>query len=412
MKKQINTLMKQNNIDALVFIGVPALSKDWFYVAGPVKIGHGFLIWKKGNKPVLFCGDMERTEAQKTGFKIVCFSELKLPSKIKIKDRMDMNVAYLESMLKMCNIKGNISIHGVENISVSYPLLKRLEKRFSKMRPSIKLIEHDNVLTQARYFKDHDEIKCIKENGKVCSKIFSELRAYLSTMYQKDSFVTDKNGRKVKIGEIKDWIRDKAAEYKLILREEFIFSQGKDAGVPHALGKDHEPLKIGKTIVFDFFPPSSKTGYYFDMTRTFCLGSADESTMKLYQDVLKAQKIALKNIKTGISFSKLDQLVCDAFESGGHETLRKNGFIQSGYIHSLGHGIGLDCHETPTISFKDNNSYKIKKGMVFTIEPGLYYPNKGMGVRIEDMIIIHPDGKIENASRSVSKEFIIKLRKF
>ena len=86
---------------------------------------------------------------------------------------------------------------------------------------------------------------------------------------------------------------------------------------------------------------------------------------------------------------------CDLFEEMGHPTLRSNPTTLEGYVHSLGHGLGLHVHEMPFSGSTATEQEKLVPGAVFTIEPGLYYPDKGMGVRLEDTYFVSEQGTIE-----------------
>ena len=86
---------------------------------------------------------------------------------------------------------------------------------------------------------------------------------------------------------------------------------------------------------------------------------------------------------------------CELFEAQGHKTIRQDTQLQSGYVHSLGHGVGLNIHERPWFSKGASQEDKLTAGSVVTIEPGLYYPEKGMGCRLEDTVWVRPDGKME-----------------
>ena len=86
---------------------------------------------------------------------------------------------------------------------------------------------------------------------------------------------------------------------------------------------------------------------------------------------------------------------CELFEAKGHPTIKSDPAIQQGYVHSLGHGLGLRVHEWPWFSPAVNQTDRLVPGAVFTIEPGLYYPEQGMGVRLENSAWVRPDGQIE-----------------
>jgi Xaa-Pro aminopeptidase len=88
--------------------------------------------------------------------------------------------------------------------------------------------------------------------------------------------------------------------------------------------------------------------------------------------------------------------VCDVFERQGHATVRTNQGVEEGYVHGLGHGVGLAVHEGPRLGGPPTNTALLEPGHVVSVEPGLYYPSRGLGVRIEDLVAVKRDGSIEN----------------
>jgi Xaa-Pro aminopeptidase len=90
--------------------------------------------------------------------------------------------------------------------------------------------------------------------------------------------------------------------------------------------------------------------------------------------------------------SSYQALVCDLFEAGVHKTTRTDPAVTSGYVHSLGHGVGLDIHERPSYAISALNKDLVEEGDVLTIEPGLYYPEREIGVRIEDTFVVRKNG--------------------
>ncbi|NOQ68118.1 M24 family metallopeptidase [Patescibacteria group bacterium] len=168
--------------------------------------------------------------------------------------------------------------------------------------------------------------------------------------------------------------------------ESNIVSCGKDSAQPHNLGKG--PLFANQLIIIDIFPKSKKSRYFADMTRTVVKGKATKEMKKMYNNVLKAQKTALREIKAGVRADSIHKKVQNHFESKGFKTEEKDGKIQ-GFFHGTGHGVGLDIHESPNISL--GNKKPLKAGNVVTVEPGLYYPKIG-GVRIEDLVVVTKTG--------------------
>ncbi len=168
--------------------------------------------------------------------------------------------------------------------------------------------------------------------------------------------------------------------------DETIVACGADAADPHDRGSG--PLKANESIIVDIFPRSKETGYYGDLTRTFCVGEPSDTLAEWYNLTLEAQQAALSKIEAGVSGSVVHAAVCDVYEDAGLPTLRADERTETGFIHTTGHGIGLDIHEFPRVSEQD---IELEAGNVVTIEPGLYDPDVG-GVRIEDLVVVTEDG--------------------
>ncbi|WNY26298.1 Xaa-Pro dipeptidase [Methanolapillus ohkumae] len=166
--------------------------------------------------------------------------------------------------------------------------------------------------------------------------------------------------------------------------EETIVSCGEDSANPH--GKTYGPLYSNQPIVIDIFPQHKKTRYFGDMTRTVIKGKASAELLRMYDAVKGAQEIGVQTAKPGVTCKEVHNAVCDYLEKAGYLTYR--GGSKIGFIHTTGHGVGLDIHETPSVS---ENDHILEPGNVITIEPGLYYPGIG-GIRIEDTIVITKDG--------------------
>jgi Xaa-Pro aminopeptidase len=196
------------------------------------------------------------------------------------------------------------------------------------------------------------------------------------------------------VGHIKQNINLWLAEAGVENPEGTIFAIGRDAGVPHSSGNPQDILYLGQTIVFDIFPAEAGGGYFYDFTRTWCLGYAPDEAQSLYEDVLDIYQTIMDELEVNALCSQYQDRTCELFEAQGHPTIKSDPQTQEGYVHSLGHGVGLYIHEYPRFSsnFKED---RLAPGSVVTVEPGLYYPEKGMGVRLENTIWVRPDGKME-----------------
>jgi len=175
--------------------------------------------------------------------------------------------------------------------------------------------------------------------------------------------------------------------------EEFSFPPiitfGKDTADVHHQKKSDNKLKKGEKVLIDF--GVKYNGYCSDMTRVFHFSSQAKSKdeQKMYSIVLDANQKAISSIHVGQKFSDLDKVARGVIDEAGYGEY---------FGHSTGHGVGLDIHETPNVSELSKDT--VQPGMVFTIEPGIYIEGKG-GVRIEDMVYIKPDGKVEVLTKSL-----------
>jgi len=186
--------------------------------------------------------------------------------------------------------------------------------------------------------------------------------------------------------------------HKLLLDHDCIATDtivacGEDAALPHLLGSG--PLREAEPIVIDVFPQDMMTGYYTDMTRTVSKGSPDQEIVDMFQAVKEAQNLGQSLLKPGITGDSVHQAVIDFFKEKGYESNTR------GFVHNLGHGVGLEVHERPVIG---PGGPLLKQGQVVTVEPGLYYPGTG-GVRLEDTGAIMSDG-FQNFTR-YPREFIL-----
>lgn len=164
-----------------------------------------------------------------------------------------------------------------------------------------------------------------------------------------------------------------------------IVSSGVESAIPHHVGKG--PLWAHTPIILDIYPYSRKTGYFSDMTRTFCKGNPSPLFVKMYEAVLAGQEKGISMIRAGVDGKDIHVAIEELFAMEGFET----DLVKSrGFIHGTGHGLGLLCHESPARIWK--SEYIIPEGLVTSVEPGLYYFENKLGVRIEDLVQVTKTG--------------------
>jgi len=166
---------------------------------------------------------------------------------------------------------------------------------------------------------------------------------------------------------------------------------GTHSSLPHGTPREQKLCQGFLTMDFG----AKYMGYCADMTRTVVLGKANEEMKKVYSTVLRAQQNALDNICDGMLCKDADDLARSVIKDAGYA---------SAFGHSLGHGVGMYIHESPSLSPTANINSKLSAGNVVTVEPGIYLEGK-FGCRIEDMVLINADGSVRNFTKS-SKELI------
>jgi len=164
-----------------------------------------------------------------------------------------------------------------------------------------------------------------------------------------------------------------------------IVACGKQAADPHNTGSGF--IYAHETIIIDIFPRLLDSGYWGDMTRSYVKGQAPAHIKKMYQTVREGQDIGLERVAAGVHGEDIHQAILTHFEQQGFKTGVIDG-QQTGFFHGTGHGVGLDIHEMPRISVRDDI---LQTNQVVTVEPGLYYPDIG-GIRLEDMVVVRETG--------------------
>ena len=168
--------------------------------------------------------------------------------------------------------------------------------------------------------------------------------------------------------------------------DETIVAGGAQAADPHNRGSG--PLSANEAIIIDIFPRSKATKYNADMTRTFCVGEPTTRLREWYNLTERALEAALDVIEPGVTGQEVHAAACEVYEDAGQPTFRTDPETETGFIHSTGHGIGLDVHELPRLA---SGGGRLESGHVITVEPGLYDPTVG-GVRIEDLVVVTENG--------------------
>jgi Xaa-Pro aminopeptidase len=398
MKNDLDRLLQERGLDALVVMGPDGLSEanaPFRYFVGGAHLT-GAVLKRRGAAAVILHSDMERDAAESTGLEAVSIS--RWPLKEIFESSASQGEARTElyrRILTDLGIGGRVAVTGVDEVSTALGLWERLRQAV----PGLQIVaEMDGtVLDEARITKDADELAALEEVARATCAVVEEVRALLSGAAVAGEALADEEGP-LTVGRVKRFVGERVHTRGLQAPEGFILSTNRDAGVPHNTGDEAHVLAPGDVVLFDFFPKGTG-GYYHDVTRTWSLGPPRPEVRSAFQDVRACFDHVLGRVRPGSSTRDLQLETCAFFEARGHSTLRQDPSRTEGYVHSLGHGLGLDVHERPHFpSFRAGKDTRLEPGMVVTIEPGLYYPERGFGVRIEDTVVV-----TEAGARSLSK---------
>ncbi|MBO5322402.1 MAG: aminopeptidase P family protein [Clostridia bacterium] len=292
----------------------------------------------------------------------------------------NMDVRLCKSLY--ADIKELLKEHNIKNILIEteHICLDSFE-RMSNALQDFNILK-DNTLSQKlnalRQIKSQDEIRLIKKAQKITDDAFSHILNF------------------IKVGVTE---REIALELEFFMRKnksegvafDTIAVSGKNSSLPHGVPTD-KPLENGDFLTMDF--GAVYKGYRSDMTRTVALGFVTDEQTEVYNTVLKAQTEALKKIKPNAICKEIDKTARDIITAKGYGEF---------FGHGLGHSVGLEIHENPAFNTRDETP--LQKGMVITVEPGIYLPDK-FGVRIEDMVAV-TDTDFENLTQSPKNLIII-----
>lgn len=347
---------------------------DMYYATG-ILIPDDFIYLETDDRRVIYVSDLEFSRALEESKVDEVFNTFSKPEKY----ASVLSWIVAENKIKEITVPENFPIKYAEALS--------------KLGVRIKITE--GAFFEGRVVKQEEEIAKIKATQKINEKA---MRAAIEVLKQSQIRKDKKlvfSGRIVTSEFLKEFI-----EIEFVRggckSEDDIVSCGLDTSQPHNGGSG--PIFANQPIIIDIYPKSTRTRYFADMTRTVIRGKASPDIKDIYDTVLEGQKLAISDVRAGMRISDLHGRVNTYFESRGYKTVLGSRSPE-GFIHNLGHGLGLEIHEEPFLS--PYNKGKLKEGNVITIEPGLYYPGIG-GVRIEDTVLVGKDG-CENLTKMPKK---------
>ena len=332
VEKLIESIEK-NNLDAIFLTKAPNV----YYFSGASPLAGGYLLVTKSGA-TLYVPELE-------------YEMAKEESIVEVEKFKKMDELYEK-------LKG-IEVLGIEGASSYSFILDLREKAGIKEFKKI-----DDTIKGLRIVKGKEELKIIEKACEIAD------RAVMAAIEE----VSEGKREREIAAKVEYLMKMNGAEKPAF---DTIIASGYRSALPHGIASDKR-IEKGDLVVIDL--GALYNHYNSDITRTIVVGSPSDKQKEIYEIVLEAQKKAIEAAKPGMTAKELDSIARDIIKEYGYGEY---------FIHSLGHGVGLEIHEWPRISQYDETI--LKEGMVITIEPGIYIPKFG-GVRIEDTIVITKSG--------------------
>ncbi|MBI1934946.1 aminopeptidase P family protein [Candidatus Woesearchaeota archaeon] len=351
---EFQNILEKKNCDFAVFYTADSsrINPNLFYFTG--YSGIGILVVPKKHRPFLIAPQMEFQRAKKSSIKKVYSME---------KKRFFESA---HSIIKKNSIKTkNIAIDKNNFTLNSY---KHFKRQFKKSKTKDIALE----CLKLRGRKTEKEVQILRKSCNYADNILQK------TIKNFESFKTE--------SEVSAFLEYETKKLGLELSFNPIIASGSNGSMPHYEPKN---IKIKNGFCVIDFGVKYK-GYCSDITRTIYIGKPSQKERGIYNLLLGIQEDSIKMVKNNIKCSGIYDFVCN-----------KLGKYKNNFTHGLGHGVGIEIHEMPNLTL--NSTDRIKDNMVFTIEPGVYFPNK-FGIRIEDTILFK--GRVKVLTRT-SKHLLI-----
>ncbi len=299
-------------------------------------------------------------------------------------DAQQLRHEYGPSEGRLRTIAAFLADHGVESVAVPHSFPTGTADGLRELGLTV-TVETDGVVESMRAVKTETEVDNIRTAQAANERAMATAESLIAEATVADGTLYDTDGNPLTSERVTRAIERTLLEDGCEL-EETIVACGSDGADPHNRGSG--PLEAGELIVVDIFPRDKETKYFGDMTRTFLRGEPTADVQDRYETVSNAFEAALETVEAGVTGAAVHDAACDVIEDAGYDTLRSNPRAETGFIHSTGHGVGLDLHESPSVS---PSGEELEAGHVITIEPGLYDPAVG-GIRLEDLVVVTEDG--------------------
>jgi Xaa-Pro aminopeptidase len=345
----------------------------------PLTLGDSFLYMEKDGRKHVMITDFEWPRIQEAGVDV----ELISPFALGLDELMESGEKFWEIMLEL-DLRGVKQV-GLTNAVVPYAFPVGLA---DALRASgVELTIDREFFNDRRRVKNETELAGIRRAQRAAEAGMDAARDLFRRAQQSNGSLTV-DGEPLTSERVKLAIQTAFTAHGCTA-DEFIVSHGPQSAIGHDMGSGE--IKPGEPIVIDLWPKDGETACYADMTRSFCIGDIPDELHQYHRVAKESLDKSLAALKSGVKGSEVNKISCEPFHAAGYKTMlnkEPGEVIETGYFHSLGHGVGLEVHEQPSLS---RVGEELLAGDVVTIEPGMYRRGWG-GCRLEDLVLVTEDG--------------------
>jgi Xaa-Pro aminopeptidase len=383
LKGDLDGILAEKGIEALLLYSDSYRDANMYYLTRFLAPDPFIFLKKVDEKPILVVSQMEYPRAQKQSVVKDVRSYLDYNYLEAVKSAKEPQHGALKFIADVA--KQELGTGTRVCVSSDFPVLVAdvLRAEGLIIEPMLGVVE------KARETKDKQELETIKEIQQVNEKVTSEAIELVADSDVGSNKTLHYKGEPLTVGKIKSFFGHKFLENGCLPEEDIIIACGTKSADPHYVGEPEDRLKADQPIILDIYPRSIQKRYWTDMTRTVVKGKASNKLKKMFDAVSEAKNASFDAIQAGAVGRRVYDVCCDVLEKRGYETTRGGKKVTRGMTHGLGHGVGLQIHESPRLS--ELSSSPLEEHVVVTVEPGLYDPDIG-GVRLEDIIEVTKSG--------------------
>lgn len=384
----LGDLLAEESAEALLVVGGSSRDPDLQPFVGGARLGEACVVAHGDGAWLVYFTSMEREEAARAEAGRV---ELVHPADFGMetlrregKSSEEILAAAVNSAFERAGTKvGRVVVAGRPPAGSVLALARTLEE--GGRQP----VSGRGLMLALRRTKTKGEVEGIASAARATVEAFESVARMLAGSSVREGGELSLEEERLTVARVKAGAAAVFAGYGLEQPESSIVAPGEEGATGHSTGTPDRVLRAGESVVVDLFP----RGLLFaDCTRTFCVGEAPAALAEAHALVLKALELSLDAVRPGVRGWTLHGRVCRLFEKEGFAVPDKNPGTQTGYFHLLGHGVGYELHELPSFRKTGPGTDELCAGDVVTIEPGLYDPEAGWGVRLEDLVVVTEDG--------------------